>query len=129
MIWKLAQFLFGFGNWRKIVNGVNSLQIVCPEIHRVRVANELGAGNGKAAKFATIVSVSYSTVIGLFFCVLILIVHDEFAYIFTSSTEVIQAVDKLSYLLGATILLNSVQPVLSGEFLHSNLSPSSVRKN
>ncbi|KAG6620229.1 hypothetical protein I3842_Q075200 [Carya illinoinensis] len=80
----------------------------------VRVANELGAGNGKAARFATIVAVSYSFSIGLFFCMLILILHDKVAYIFTSSAEVIQAVDKMSYLLGLTILLNSVQPVLSG---------------
>ncbi|XP_042965941.1 protein DETOXIFICATION 27-like isoform X2 [Carya illinoinensis] len=80
----------------------------------VRVANELGAGNGKAARFATIVAVSYSFAIGLFFCMLILILHDKVAYIFTSSAEVIQAVDKMSYLLGLTILLNSVQPVLSG---------------
>ncbi|XP_035546504.1 protein DETOXIFICATION 27-like [Juglans regia] len=80
----------------------------------VRVANELGAGNAKAAKFAAIVSVSYSAVIGLFFCILILIVHDKIAYIFTSSADVVQEVDKMSYLLGITILLNSVQPVLSG---------------
>ncbi|KAM4121550.1 hypothetical protein ACJW30_01G013100 [Castanea mollissima] len=80
----------------------------------VRVANELGAGNGKAAKFASIVSVAYSTMIGLIFCIIILIFHDEFANIFTSNTEVVQEVDKLLYLLGATILLNSVQPVLSG---------------
>ncbi|XP_040998981.1 protein DETOXIFICATION 27-like [Juglans microcarpa x Juglans regia] len=80
----------------------------------VRVANELGAGNGKAARFATIVAVSYSAAIGLFFCILILILHDKVAYIFTSSAEVLQAVDKMSYLLGITILLNSVQPVLSG---------------
>ncbi|KAB1219993.1 Protein TRANSPARENT TESTA 12 [Morella rubra] len=82
----------------------------------VRVANELGAGNGKAAKFATIVSVSYSSVIGVFFFVLILILHDKVAYIFTSSTDVLEAVDKMTYLLGITILLNSVQPVLSGDF-------------
>ncbi|XP_023872384.1 protein DETOXIFICATION 27 [Quercus suber] len=80
----------------------------------VRVANELGAGNGKAAQFASIVSVAYSTMIGLLFCILILIFHEEFANIFTSNTEVVQEVDKLLYLLGATILLNSVQPVLSG---------------
>ncbi|PKI45588.1 hypothetical protein CRG98_033904 [Punica granatum] len=38
----------------------------------VSVANELGAGNGKAAKFATVVSVVQSTLIGLFFCVLVI---------------------------------------------------------
>ncbi|KAG6626386.1 protein DETOXIFICATION 27-like [Carya illinoinensis] len=80
----------------------------------VRVANELGAGNGKAAKFATMVAVSYSAVIGLFFCILILIIHNKIAYIFTSSTDIIQEIDKMSYLLGATILFNSIQPVLSG---------------
>lgn len=77
------------------------------------MANELGAGNSKAAKFATKVSVAQSTVIGLFFCVLILILHDKFAYIFTSSTDVIQAVDEMSFLLAITVLFNSVQPILS----------------
>ncbi|KAG6674461.1 hypothetical protein I3843_15G039200 [Carya illinoinensis] len=80
----------------------------------VRIANELGAGNGKAARFAAIVSVFYSILIGLFFCILILIARDKIAYIFTSSSDVVQAVDSMSYLLGVTILLNSVQPVLSG---------------
>ncbi|XP_072999785.1 protein DETOXIFICATION 27 [Typha latifolia] len=80
----------------------------------VRVANELGAGNGRGAKFATIVSVTTSIVIGLFFWVLIMSLHDKFALIFSSSKVVLQAVDKLSVLLAFTILLNSIQPVLSG---------------
>ncbi|KAK3023244.1 hypothetical protein RJ639_044410 [Escallonia herrerae] len=80
----------------------------------VRVANELGAGNGKAAKFATKVSVVHSTLIGLLFCVLIMVFHDKLAVIFSSSTQVREAVDKFSYLLAFTILFNSVQPVLSG---------------
>ncbi|KAF6166815.1 hypothetical protein GIB67_005691 [Kingdonia uniflora] len=80
----------------------------------VRVANELGAGNGKGAKFATTVSVVQSAIIGIIFCVLIVIFHDKFAVIFTTSPPVIEAVDNLSVLLAFTILLNSVQPVLSG---------------
>ncbi|EXC09723.1 Protein TRANSPARENT TESTA 12 [Morus notabilis] len=80
----------------------------------VRVANELGAGNGKGAKFATKVSVMTSIVIGLFFWCLIMTFHNEMALIFTSSKAVLEAVNKLSLLLAFTILLNSVQPVLSG---------------
>ncbi|XP_077213151.1 protein DETOXIFICATION 27-like isoform X2 [Tasmannia lanceolata] len=80
----------------------------------VRVANELGAGDGKAAKFATIVSVVNSMVIGLLFWALILAFHDKYALIFTSSIAVINAADKLAFLLAFTILLNSIQPVLSG---------------
>ncbi|CAN4092399.1 unnamed protein product [Withania somnifera] len=80
----------------------------------VRVANELGAGRGKAAKFAAAVSVIQSTIIGLIFCVLIMIFQDKFSLIFSSSFDVLKAVKKISYLLAFTILLNSVQPVLSG---------------
>ena len=82
--------------------------------YRVRVANELGAGNGKAAKFATKVAVVTSVIIGLFFWVLIMIFHTEIGYIFTNSIPVITEVNKLSLLLAFTILLNSVQPILSG---------------
>jgi Na+-driven multidrug efflux pump len=79
------------------------------------VANELGAGNGKGARFATIVSSVTSLVIGLFFWVLIMSLHDKIAVIFTSSSVVLDAVDHLSVLLAFTILLNSIQPVLSGQ--------------
>lgn len=82
---------------------------------RVRVANELGAGNGKGAKFAATVSSTTSLVIGLFFWVLIMGLHDKIALIFTASAAVLDAVDKLWLLLAFTILLNSIQPVLSGE--------------
>ncbi|WVZ18749.1 hypothetical protein V8G54_006071 [Vigna mungo] len=87
----------------------------------VRVANELGAGNGKGAKFATQVSVTESIVIGVVFCVLIMTFHDYLAYIFTSSSSVLQAVDDMSFLLAITILLNSVQPVLSAYVAYINI--------
>jgi MATE family multidrug resistance protein len=94
------------------------MKMLC-DIYRVRVANELGAGNGKAARFATIVSVTQSSIIGLFFCVLIMLLHNKIAYIFTTSADVLEAVDNLSVLLAVTILLNSVQPVLSGTLSNS----------
>ncbi|KAG8057068.1 hypothetical protein GUJ93_ZPchr0002g23691 [Zizania palustris] len=80
----------------------------------VRVANELGAGDGKAARFATIVSTTTSFLIGLFFSVLALVFHDKIALVMSSSQAVIDAVDSISVLLALSILLNGVQPVLSG---------------
>ncbi|XVF59069.1 hypothetical protein PTKIN_Ptkin07bG0245200 [Pterospermum kingtungense] len=80
----------------------------------VRVANELGARNGKGAKFATIVSVVTSIIVGIFFCMLIMIFRDKLALIFSTSEPVLKAVGKLSFLLALTILFNSVQPILSG---------------
>lgn len=80
----------------------------------VRVANELGAGNSEGAKFAVKVSVSTSTAIGIVFSVLIFVFHQEFALMFTTSLAIREAVSRLAILLGFTVLLNSVQPVLSG---------------
>ncbi|KAK3123694.1 hypothetical protein QOZ80_8AG0634680 [Eleusine coracana subsp. coracana] len=80
----------------------------------VRVANELGAGSGKGARFAIVVSITTSVVLGFVFWCLILYFNDHFALLFTSSKVVLDAVHKLSVLLAFTVLFNSVQPVLSG---------------
>ncbi|KAM3275893.1 hypothetical protein ACQJBY_044339 [Aegilops geniculata] len=80
----------------------------------VRVANELGAGNGHRARFATMVSTTTSFLISIFLCLLALGLHGRLALIFSSSKAVIDAVDDMSVLLALTILLNGVQPVLSG---------------
>eukprot|EP01018_Ginkgo_biloba_P028745 Gb_22188 [translate_table: standard] len=80
----------------------------------VRVANELGAGHGRGAKFAVIVAVTTSTAIGIVFWVLILTFRRQFAIVFTDSSVIQDAVSRLAFLLAFTILLNSVQPVLSG---------------
>ncbi|KAK3030169.1 hypothetical protein RJ639_039646, partial [Escallonia herrerae] len=80
----------------------------------VRVANELGAGNAKGAKFTTIVSLLTSLIIGLLFLTLIMSFPDKLAMIFTSSSSVINMVNELAVLLALTILVNCIQPILSG---------------
>lgn len=101
-----------------ICMSINSWEMMIPlaffAATGVRVANELGAGDGKGARFATIVSVLHSTIIGLIFAILIMIFRVPLTMIFTSSPEILHATEKLTYLLAFTILLNSVQPVLSG---------------
>lgn len=84
---------------------------------RVRVANELGAGSGKGARFSIVVSITTSVVIGLVFWCLILTYNDQIALLFSSGKAVLDAVHNLSMLLAFTILLNSVQPVLSGTYI------------
>lgn len=80
----------------------------------VRVSNELGLGHPRAAKYSVYITVFQSFLIGLLFMVLILATRNYFAVIFTSSKDMQQAVAKLAYLLGITMVLNSVQPVISG---------------
>lgn len=81
------------------------------------MANELGAGNAKGARFAAIVSVTTSLVIGIFICLIIMIFHNPIGRIFSSSKPVLDAVNDLTVLLAFSILFNSVQPILSGEML------------
>ncbi|KAK7290707.1 hypothetical protein RIF29_05310 [Crotalaria pallida] len=80
----------------------------------VRVANELGKGSAKAAKFSIVVTVLTSFTIGFLLFLFFLFFRERLAYIFTSNKDVANAVGDLSPLLSISILLNSVQPVLSG---------------
>jgi MATE family multidrug resistance protein len=89
--------------------------LVC---YRVRVANELGAGSARRAKFAIVNVVTTSFSIGVVLFVFFLLFRGKLSYIFTTSEEVAAAVADLSPLLAFSILLNSVQPVLSGLLQH-----------
>lgn len=80
----------------------------------VRISNELGSGHPRAAKYSVIVTVVESLLIGIFFMAVVMATKNHFAVIFTDTKEMQQAVGKLAYLLGITMVLNSVQPVISG---------------
>ncbi|GKU98668.1 hypothetical protein SLEP1_g11641 [Rubroshorea leprosula] len=85
----------------------------------VRVSNELGRGNANAAKFAIKVIVCTSIIMGVFFWALCLIFGKQIGYLFTSEKEVAEAVSQLSVLLSFSVLLNSIQPVLSGKYIRN----------
>ncbi|XP_047329800.1 protein DETOXIFICATION 24-like [Impatiens glandulifera] len=80
----------------------------------VRIANELGRGNAKAIRFSIKVNLATSIVFGLVFFTICLIFGDEIGYLFTSDQDVVNMVSELSILLALTMLLNSIQPVLTG---------------
>ncbi|OAY25487.1 protein DETOXIFICATION 33 isoform X1 [Manihot esculenta] len=80
----------------------------------VRVSNELGAGNPKAAKFSVVVTLLTSTISGVVFTALVLVTKNDFPKVFTGKAAVIKEASKLGYFLAATIFLNSIQPVLHG---------------
>ncbi|PIN20913.1 putative membrane protein, predicted efflux pump [Handroanthus impetiginosus] len=80
----------------------------------VRVSNELGKGDSKAAKFAIVNIVLTSLAIGLVLFTFFLFFREHLAYIFTKDHRVAAEVAHLSPLLAFSLLMNSVQPVLSG---------------
>jgi len=94
---------------------LNLLQNDCS----VRVSNELGAGNPKSAAFSVLVVTMFSFIISVTLAIIILCLRDHISYIFTEGETVAKAVSELSPLLAITLVLNGIQPVLSGEHLQS----------
>jgi multidrug resistance protein, MATE family len=81
----------------------------------VRVGNELGAGNPRAAAFSVVVVTSLSLAVSVVCAAVVLCLRDQLSYFFTGGEAVAHAVSDLCPLLAVTIVLNGVQPVLSGE--------------
>ncbi|XP_031275747.1 protein DETOXIFICATION 34-like [Pistacia vera] len=80
----------------------------------VRVSNELGSGHPRAAKYSVVVTVLQSLLVGIIAATIIMATRHQFSIIFTDSQQMQKAVSNLAYLLGITMVLNSVQPVISG---------------
>ncbi|WCJ20229.1 MATE efflux family protein [Euphorbia peplus] len=80
----------------------------------VRVSNELGAGNPKSAAFSVLVVNLVSLVFSIIEAVIVLALRNVISYAFTSGEIVAAAVSELCPLLAVTLVLNGVQPVLSG---------------
>ncbi|KAG7960284.1 hypothetical protein I3843_10G115900 [Carya illinoinensis] len=80
----------------------------------VRVSNELGRGDAEAARFSIKVITSTSIGLGVFTWILCLVFGRKIAYMFTSDKDVAESVSDLSIPLSISVLVNSIQPVLSG---------------
>ncbi|XP_020527719.1 protein DETOXIFICATION 29 isoform X5 [Amborella trichopoda] len=79
----------------------------------VRVSNELGAGHPRTAKFAVVVVVTTSLMLGFVISMILLASKNEWPKAFTSSEAVKKLVSELTPLLCISIVVNNVQPVLS----------------
>ncbi|MBA0711369.1 hypothetical protein Golax_010561 [Gossypium laxum] len=80
----------------------------------VRVGNELGAGHPKSAAFSVVIVTVLSFIISVAAAIIIMVLRDVISYAFTEGEVVAEAVSDLCPLLALTLILNGVQPVLSG---------------
>ncbi|KAK2370220.1 Protein DETOXIFICATION 40 [Trifolium repens] len=80
----------------------------------VRVSNELGARNPKSASFSVVVVTLISFVISVIAALVVLALRDVISYVFTEGEVVAAAVSDLCPLLSLSLVLNGIQPVLSG---------------
>lgn len=82
----------------------------------VRISNELGAAHPRTAKFSVVVVVVTSFVIGVALSLILIITRHQYPSLFTSSDDVRRLVIALTPLLATSIIINNVQPVLSGAY-------------
>ncbi|CAN1811079.1 Protein DETOXIFICATION 40 [Linum perenne] len=80
----------------------------------VRVSNEIGARHPRSASFAVWASTITSFLIATVLAVVVMSLRHVISYAFTGGTTVATAVSELCPFLAISILLNGVQPVLSG---------------
>lgn len=80
----------------------------------VRVGNELGAGHPKSAAFSVVIVTVFSFIISVAAAIIVMILRHVISYGFTEGERVAEAVSDLCPLLALTLILNGIQPVLSG---------------
>ncbi|CAN8312112.1 unnamed protein product [Cochlearia groenlandica] len=80
----------------------------------VRVSNELGASHPRTAKFSLVVAVILSTTIGMAIAAVLLFFRYEYPVFFVEDEVVRDMVRELTPMLAFCIIINNVQPVLSG---------------
>lgn len=126
-IWYMMSIIILTGHLDNAVTAVGSLSI-CMNVDgwqtmvfigvnaaiSVRVSNELGLGHPRAARYSVYATLVQSLVIGICCMIVILATRNYLSIIFTDSEDMRRAVAHLSGLLGITMLLNSIQPVISG---------------
>ncbi|KAK4358270.1 hypothetical protein RND71_023880 [Anisodus tanguticus] len=88
--------------------------IGCNAAISVRVSNELGAAHPRTAKFSVVVVVFSSFFIGLLLSVFLLVFRSQYPNLFAESESVKHLVYELTPLLAFCIVVNNIQPALSG---------------
>lgn len=80
----------------------------------VRVSNELGASHPRTAKFSVAVAAITSFLISVVLSLILIAARRQYPDLFSSNAEIKKLVYSLTPLLAVCIVINNIQPVLSG---------------
>ena len=81
------------------------------------MSNELGAAHPRTAKFSLVVAMITSIIIALVLSLILIITRDEYPSLFSKDTDVETLVKQLTPVLATCIVINNIQPVLSGKLM------------
>ncbi|XP_016456358.2 protein DETOXIFICATION 31-like [Nicotiana tabacum] len=88
--------------------------IGCNAAVSVRVSNELGAAHPRTARFSVVVVVISSFSVGLLLSIFLLVFREQYPSLFTETESVKRLVFELTPLLAFCMVVNNIQPALSG---------------
>lgn len=80
----------------------------------VRVSNQLGAAHPRTARFSVVVAVISSSLTGLLLSLVLILTWNQYPSMFSADNEVQSLVKQLTPLLAISVLVDSIQPTLSG---------------
>ncbi|KAL6533211.1 hypothetical protein OROMI_027323 [Orobanche minor] len=125
-IWYMMSIIILTGHLDNAVTSVGSLSI-CMNVNSweamvfvgINAAISSGLerawhGTSKSSKILVYVTLFQSLLIGILCMIIVLATRNHFSIIFSDSEDMRRAVAQLSGFLGITMLLNSIQPVISG---------------
>ncbi|KAI5580681.1 hypothetical protein BDE02_08G170000 [Populus trichocarpa] len=107
-VWYFMALILFAGYLKNAELAVDALSI------SVRVSNELGAAHPRTAKFSLVVATLASLMIGLVIALILFLARNLYPDLFTNDAGVKELVKELTPLLAVCIIINNVQPVLSG---------------
>lgn len=81
-----------------------------------RVSNELGAGNSHAARLAVIAAMSLAVIETSIVSATLFACRNVYGYVFSNEKEVIDYVTVMAPLVCISVILDSIQGVLTGNF-------------
>ncbi|XP_011086625.1 protein DETOXIFICATION 29 isoform X2 [Sesamum indicum] len=107
-VWYMTALVLFAGYVKNAEVAVDALSIC------VRVSNELGASHPRSAKFSMVVVVIFALLLSSLISGTLLIFKRQYPYLFADSLDVVQVLYQLTPLLALCLVVNNIQPALSG---------------
>ncbi|KAG5387119.1 hypothetical protein IGI04_038589 [Brassica rapa subsp. trilocularis] len=96
------------------ISTIYSIPLAIAAAASTRISNELGAGNYRAAHIVVYAATSFALMESVVVSLSLLLGRNVFGYVFSSDKATVDYVAKMAPLVSITIILDSLQGVLSG---------------
>lgn len=121
-ILKLHTHKYAYCTFIQCMQLINPMCVYFLFICSTRVSNELGAGNAKAARTATLAVMFLAVAEACIISTILFVNRRIFGYTFSNDKEVVDYVTEFAPLVCVSLILDGLQGVLSGQLFKISLS-------